>query len=322
MKPVKYFIYTRRSTEDDSKQVQSLETQERILLEYAKSRGLEIVEIFKESKSARSDGNRPLFSEMVKRIIDGEASGILVAHIDRLSRNSTEVGLLEKLYASHSLEVISTPGRDYSSVSDQLYIGFDFVLAAHYSRALSERVREGISTKLSKGEHLGVAPPGYLNTKGKITIDPLLAPHIQKAFQLYSSGSYTLTQIRDFLYDNGYRSRYTARKVPKASIHNILSNPTYYGAIRSKGIIYKGIHEPLINKTIYDQVQLVLEGKNRSHKIKHDFLFRPFLKCGSCGCQVTATLAKGKYAYYYCTNGKKYAWSIRTTFQNKKYSNY
>lgn len=182
---------------------------------------------------------------------------------------------------------------------------FDFVFAAHYSRNLSIRVKEGNKTKLSKGEYIGCPPLGYLYQKGKLIPDPLSAKHIKKAFMLYSTGQYTLKQLTNILYADGLRSRLAKNKVPKASIHTALLNPVYYGVIRRAGMLYKGIHTPLVSKSIFENVQFVLQGKNRSKKRTHEFLYRPFLKCGNCTCQLTASLKKEKYIYYYCTNGKR-----------------
>jgi site-specific DNA recombinase len=69
-------------------------------------------------------------------------------------------------------------------------------------------------------------------------------------------------------------------------------------------MLYKGVHKPLISKTLFDQVNDRLDGKNRSKRITHEFLYRPFLSCENCGCQLTATIKKGRFIYYYCTNGK------------------
>src|SRR4051812_24315820 len=126
---MKYIIYCRRSSEEESKQVQSLETQERELLEYATKHKLQIQEVIKESKSAKTDGNRPLFTKMFQSISHGEASGILVLHIDRLSRNGIESGQIIKLFESHLLHEIRTPSRIYASAQDILYMDFDFVFA-------------------------------------------------------------------------------------------------------------------------------------------------------------------------------------------------
>lgn len=301
---MKYFIYCRRSSEEESRQVQSLETQERELLEYASKHNLHIVEIIKESKSAKTDGNRPLFTKMLERISNGEASGLLVLHIDRLSRNGIESGTIIKLFESARLEEIRTPSRIYASAQDMLYMDFDFVFAAHYSRNLSIRIREGNKTKLSKGEYIGCPPLGYIYEKGKLYPDPLSAKYVKKAFSLYSTGQYSLKQITNMLYLDGFRSRLVKGKVPKASIHTLLLNPVYYGVIRRAGMLYKGIHKPLVSKSVFDKVQDILQGKNRSKHLTHYFLYRNYLSCAVCTCKLTATKKKEKYNYYYCTNGK------------------
>lgn len=301
---MKYIIYCRKSSEEETKQVQSLETQERMLLDHATKHNLEVVSVIKESRSAKEDGNRPLFTGMLQRIMDGQASGILVLHIDRLSRNGIESGKIIKLLESGLLTEIRTPTRTFASATDLLYIDFDFVFAAHYSRNLSIRVREGNSTKRLKGEYVGHPPLGYMYKEAKIVPDPIRAKHISKAFELYSTGTYTLKQITTILYKDGLRSRLVGKKVPKSSIHTLLLNPVYYGVLRHQGMLQKGIHAPLTTKTIFDKVQDVLQGKNRSKKRNHEFLYRNYLTCGNCNCKLTSTVKKQKYNYSYCTNGK------------------
>ena len=79
MKP-KYFLYARKSTEDDDKQIMSIEAQLFELREFARKEKFEILAEFQESKSAKTPG-RPIFNEMMTRIEVGEASGILAWHL-------------------------------------------------------------------------------------------------------------------------------------------------------------------------------------------------------------------------------------------------
>ena len=78
LKP-KYFLYARKSTEDDDHQIMSIEAQLFELHEYARRENLEILEEFQESKSAKKPG-RELFGEMMTRIEQGEANGIIAWH--------------------------------------------------------------------------------------------------------------------------------------------------------------------------------------------------------------------------------------------------
>ena len=52
MKP-KYFLYARKSSEDEERQVMSIEAQLAELADYAKRENIEIIETFTESKSAK-----------------------------------------------------------------------------------------------------------------------------------------------------------------------------------------------------------------------------------------------------------------------------
>ena len=88
---MKYFIYTRKSTDSEERQVLSIEAQMFELREYAKKENLNIVREFVESKTAKEPG-REIFNEMMGGIENGEAEGILAWHPDRLARNSIDGG--------------------------------------------------------------------------------------------------------------------------------------------------------------------------------------------------------------------------------------
>ena len=88
---MKYFLYARRSTDTEDKQVLSIQSQLAEVREFAKKQNLEVVQEFQEARTAKSPG-RPIFNEMIKRIEKGEASGIIAWHPDRLARNSIDGG--------------------------------------------------------------------------------------------------------------------------------------------------------------------------------------------------------------------------------------
>jgi DNA invertase Pin-like site-specific DNA recombinase len=311
---MKYIIYCRKSSEEDSKQSQSLGTQQRLLLDLATRENLDIVDIVKESKSAKTDQNRPLFSNMLERIYAKEADAILVVHTDRLARNFIEAGFIIKMIEAGILKEVRTLTTTFNNVPSLMYMGFDFVFASHYSRELSQKVKAGNESKLLKGEYPSYAPCGYVNIKpGKgIEPDPIRAPFITRAFELFATRNYSIKKLANQLADEGFRSRKGKTK-SSSSLHRILKNPEYYGVIKRKGVLYVGNHKPLISKELFDQVQDILDKKSRPKKQSYQFLFRDFLVCGKCGCKVTAGISKGKYIYYRCTNGKK------NCTQHKKY---
>ena len=87
----KYILYARKSTDVEDKQVLSIEAQLVELRAYAKNENLTIIDELVEKQSAKTPG-RPVFGDMLKRIENGEASGIIAWHPDRLARNSIDGG--------------------------------------------------------------------------------------------------------------------------------------------------------------------------------------------------------------------------------------
>src|SRR3989338_4594517 len=87
----KFFLYSRKSTDVEDKQVLSIVAKITELREYAKREGLVIIDELIEKQSAKIPG-RVLFNEMIDRIEKGEADGILAWHPDRLARNSVDGG--------------------------------------------------------------------------------------------------------------------------------------------------------------------------------------------------------------------------------------
>ena len=77
-----YFIYARKSTDDEDRQVLSIEAQLKELREYAKRENIFVCKEVVEAKTAKKPG-RPLFNEVLTEIEKGHADGILAWHPDR-----------------------------------------------------------------------------------------------------------------------------------------------------------------------------------------------------------------------------------------------
>ncbi len=130
--------------------------------------------------------------------------------------------------------------------------------------------------------------------------DPITAPVVRRAFELYASGRYTLQSLREELHKLGLRNNH-GRPLSLNSITTMLHNPFYFGLMQIKGTggLYEGIHEPLINKSLFDQVQTNLRFKKRNTGLKHAFLYRRLFRCASCGIRLIPERQKG-HAYYRC----------------------
>ncbi len=312
----KNILYLRKSSEAEDRQALSLESQASELNALAVKLNISIDQTFQESKSAKAIG-RPQFNEMIAFIKANPCSKILVWKLDRLARNFRDGGEIISLLQESIIAEIITPFGSYYPHDNVLTLAVEFGTANQFIRNLSEDIKRGNKTKLEKGELPGPAPLGYLDnplTKLK-TIDPVKGKFIQKAFELYSDGTYSLRMINNYLFEKGFKTR-GGLSLSKAMLHKILQNPFYYGMMRRAGQLYPGKHEALITKELFDICQDILSGKSRPRKQKHFFPLRGFMTCANCGCALTSATKKG-HAYYYCTNGKGNCEQHKTYLRDK-----
>ena len=300
---MRYIIYCRKSTDTEDKQVQSLESQEHELITLAKAQNLEVVEILKESMSAKLEG-RPVFKKLLAMITNGKADGIICWKLDRLARNMVEGGRVMDLLGKGVIQEIKTFESTHYPNDNVLMLAVHFGMANQYSRDLSTNVKRGNRAKLEKGDWPNQAPFGYLNNRATktIVVDKKMAKYVLRTAELYATGTNTIKQIVDILYQEGLRTR-GGGKAQKNHVHRILTKRFYCGLMERDGKIYQGNHKPIISTTLFNQVQDVLHGRAHPKSQKRSYSARGFMRCGSCDCTLTADTQKG-YVYYYCTNGK------------------
>jgi len=305
---MKYFIYIRKSTEDEERQVMSIEAQIAELHEYAERENLEIAEEFIESKSAKTPG-REIFNEMIGKIKESrEALGILAWHPDRLARNSIDGGQIIYLIDIGKITSLRFPTFWFEPTPQGLFmLQVAFGQSKYYSDNLSENVKRGFRQKLRRGEWPAKAPLGYVNNPKTKNIepDPIKSRIIQTAFEEYSQGKHTLESLGKRLAEFGLMSE-NGTPLAKATIQRMLTNSAYIGLIQQKGETYEGKYQPIISKELFEKVQQVLKerAKPRKSKKRHNFPFIGLLKCGECGGMITAQFAHGNggiYRYYRCS---------------------
>ena len=303
---MKYFIYTRKSTDSEERQVLSIEAQLAELKEFAAKEKLEIVASLCEAKTAKEPG-RTVFGEMLARIEKGEAQGILAWHPDRLARNSIDGGKIIYLLDTGKIKDLKFPTFWFDSTPQgKFMMNIAFGQSKYYIDNLSENIKRGQRAKLRKGIWPNFAPLGYLNNHRTktIDIDKEKAPLVRKAFEIYATGEYTLKALAKVLDQAGLRS-YKGNVLSVSCVQRLLQNPIYYGVFSFNGEIYDGTHEPIISKTLFDSVQQVMSNRGKKkRKRKHEFAFSGLMRCGNCDCLITAEKQKGHH-YYRCTKKKQ-----------------
>ncbi|MFA6917650.1 MAG: recombinase family protein [Candidatus Gracilibacteria bacterium] len=306
---MKYYLYARKSTDEDDRQVLSIEAQITELREFAHKENIEIVKEFVESKTAKAPG-RPIFNKMISGIENGEVMGILAWHPDRLARNSVDGGKIIYLIDEAKIGALKFPTFWFDTTPQgKFMLNIAFGQSKYYIDNLSENIKRGIRQKLRRGELPSLAPVGYLNELRHHTIvkDPERWLAVKKMFEAYAKGDYTLEDLQKLSLSLGLVSRRTGKALVLARIDHLLRNPFYYGVFNHKGELYQASHEPIISKKLFDKVQRVIEthGKPRKTKEIESFVFRKLFTCGECGRMVTAEKKikpSGRtYIYYRCT---------------------
>lgn len=283
----------------------------------ARQKGVEISKFFSEMETAAKQG-RPKFTQMIRELRAGAAEGLILHKIDRGARNLREwsdiTDLIElgiKVYFVHD-------GLDLTTRGGRLTGDMLAAVAADYIRNLREETKKGIVGRLKQGFWPFGAPLGYLNN-GKArpkTVDPVVGPLVRQAFELYSTGDYTLVALRAELFRRGLRTR-SGRTISKNVIGAVLANPFYAGrlVLRSTGEVFAGVHEPLVSQALFNQVQDVLAGKYKRKTGKHFFLYRREILCSVCGNYLIGERQKG-HVYYRCHSQSCKGTSLREEAAN------
>ncbi len=309
---IKYFIYCRKSSEDEERQILSIEAQLAELREYAKQNGIFVVREFVECKTAKEPG-REIFNQMLSEIEKGNAEGILAWNPDRLARNSIDGGKIIYLVDTGKVASLKFPTFWFEPTPQgKFMLSVAFGQAKYYTDNLRENILRGIRQKIRRGELSAKAPIGYFNEPRLRTIEPdrNTFKKVKKILWAFASGKYTLTAIQSKMFSLGLIGK-DGKPPHLSTIQSILTNPFYYGHFKYRNEIHQGSHKPMISKKLFDKIQQALKDNSKPRHSKKDkgFLFLGFAKCGECGYCITAErkIKKNgkKYTYYRCTKKSK-----------------
>jgi len=259
---------------------------------------------------------------MIKRIQNGEASGIIAWHPDRLSRNEIDASTITYLVRTGIIADLKFGSYNFdNSPEGIMMLQLSLSQSQYFSSKLGKDVKRGLEKKFEMGWHPNKCPNGYINitrtNHGYSTIktDEKRFKIMRKAFDLMLTGNYSVPEVLDKLNNEwGFKPKEGKNLLSRSALYRMFTNLFYTGIIEYGGKQKQGKHKPMITLEEYDRIQFLLGRNGKPRQRKNDFAYTGLIRCANCGCMISADIKRkiikttGKqkeYTYYCCTHKKK-----------------
>ncbi|MCL5071382.1 MAG: recombinase family protein [Actinobacteria bacterium] len=311
-----YCLYARKSSESDERQAMSIESQIKEMKALSLKENIFIKEIRSESYSAKASGTRPVFGKIIDDIKSGVFNGILTWAPDRLSRTShITLSLIDLMDAKKLLSI-----RTYSQIfSDSPNEKFLLMILCSQAKLENDNrginVKRGIRAKCDMGWRPCMPPLGYYNRAfggiKDIIIDPVRGPIVKEMFFRAAYLGESGRKLKKWLDSINFTTK-SGKHAQVSLILSMLKNPFYYGEFEyplDSGHWYKGSHETLITKEIFEKAAINRTGPRNTKYGSKEFTYKDLFKCGNCGNNIVAEdkfkkLLDGNFShhiYYHCS---------------------
>lgn len=328
-------VYLRVSSEQQTRTSydahgQSIPAQRVACQRKADELGVTIIDEYIEpGKSATEMSKRPAFRQMLARIqAQGDVDYVIVYMMSRMARNRYDDALVGIALKKMGVTLVSATERIDETPTGQLMQGMLAVINEYQSKASGADIAYKMGEKVKRGGSVGRAPLGYLNimdtSEGRqirtVIPDPERAQFVKLAFELYSTGEYSVGDIVEELTARGLTTRPTPKRPAKPvsvnKVHQMLRDRYYLGYVSYKGEEYPGRHDPLIEEELFDKVQGIVRSRGYSaeRRREHHHYLKGTVFCGECwaerGIEQRLILQRaqgrngGEYFYFFCPNGR------------------
>lgn len=350
-----YYLYLRKSRADRDAELhgagETLLRHEKALMELASRKKLNVTKIFREIVSGETIAARPEVQKLLDEVSAGIPAGVLVMEVERLARGDTkDQGTVADAFKMGNVKII-TPNKTYdpNNEFDEEYFEFGLFMSRREYKTINRRIQRGRIASVKEGKYIAsTAPFGYeririKNDKGyTLRIVPEQAEIVRMIFSLYTrgepqdNGSYKklgMSLIAKKL-DSLHIAPASSAAWSRASIKDMLTNPTYTGKVRwqwkkeikkiengqlrkvrqkgSECMLYDGLHEAIIDEDTFQKAQHIMSAHtclpvSREHLLKNPL--SGIVVCEKCGHMMTRIYSNTKKGYYslmcpnrYCDN--------------------
>lgn len=295
-----YFIYCRISKDNNGDQL-GVERQQKACEDLAQHHGLTVARVFTDNDiSAYSGVDRPAFQEMMTRLENKEAQGIICWHVDRLYRRLVDlekiVDVVERTKAE--IRTVNAGDLDLNTATGRMMARILGSTASYEVEHAQERLNASILQRSQQGKWLGGQPPYGMDyhptEKGNLIIVESQAPIVREAVRRLLQGETILSVVTDFN-KRGLKSK-RGGKWRSSSLRSLVTAPAIAGLATLRGTITgKGIWPAVVDAGDWYALQELLNDPTR--KTNNQGHVRKWqgagvYECGRCGDK----LRPGKYS--------------------------
>ena len=314
---MKACLYCRVSTDEQAEHGHSIQEQEHVLTEYAKSRGYDY-EVFIDDGYSAKNLDRPAFRRFMERIDDYDM--FIVKKLDRLSRSLRDIlNLVDGDFLENKIEFASVTEQIDTTTSTGRFMLNNLGAVAQFQReTIIDNTKAGLKQRARKGLHTRV-PVGYVVIDGSVKIDKDRAEIIKEIFEMSANGC-SIKEMGRVIGQLGKK---------QSEVYRILKRRFYCGYVINNGEEFQGQHEAIVSEELYEQANSTR--RIFSQRITDDRArFRKMVRCGSCGNVMITKTRKYKgqtYFYYECPSmnakarGEAVICTVPITYADKKLFN-
>lgn len=337
-------IYVRLSRDDNLEgESYSIGNQKKLLTKIAKEKGYTNLLTFCDDGISGVTMERDGYKDMIKAILDNKVSAVFVKDLSRLGRNYIEVGkLTEEFLPEHDIRLVAVSDNIDTEEGENELAPIKNLFNEWYARDISKKRRISNKIKGNAGEPMGMPPYGYMkNPDGSKSwvIDEEAAAVVRRIFSLTLDGMGT-QQIADTLagekiliptsyWGSKGIGRPGKKKAPScewcsSTVVSILSKQEYCGDVinfktysksyknkkrmendRENWVIFKDVHEPIIERSVWELIQERRNQKTRRRKNAdgEKNMFSGLLVCADCGSSLWYHFNQGnpEIQYFNCS---------------------
>ncbi|MFQ5962664.1 MAG: recombinase family protein [Candidatus Scalinduaceae bacterium] len=299
-------LYARVSTDKQAQKDLSIPAQIEAMREYAKRNSWKVVGHYVDEGESATTANRPELKNLIQHCKGNKGVDIVIVHkIDRLARNLIDYATIKAVLKQKGIKLASVTEPFDDNPVGHLLENIIASISEWYSANLGEEIKKSNLAKLKKGEWPHKPPIGYKSIKGedgrsKHLPDQKTVPLVRQAFELFSTGNYSLNTLAEEMHSRGLKTRYGRIYSPEL-MKKLLTKRFYISRLVWQGKEYKGIHKAIIPKDLFYRVQEVLKKRSvdTGEKGKLEFLLRGITYCQFCNRKLTGEIHP-RGSYYRC----------------------